>query len=92
VKGTQSGGQVWDNAVVIRSRGPCNRGSIPGAHKFMVDSEMLPRRAAHAAGREVWFYEMRRGGEPAEGERSGVAVTGGASRRVRKERHGRATL
>ena len=58
----------------------------------MVDSEMLPRRDAHAAGSEVWFYKMRRGREPAEDERSAVAVTGRASPRVRKERHGRATL
>jgi hypothetical protein len=92
VKGTQSGGQVWDNAVVTLSQGPYNRGSIPGAHRIMFDSEMLPRRAAHAAGSEVWFYEMRQGIQPAEGERRGVAVTGGASLRVRKERHGRATL
>jgi hypothetical protein len=92
VKGSQSGGQVWDSAMVVRGRGPCNRGSIPGAHRTMFDSEMLPRRAAHAAGSRVWFYKRCPGsfGEPAEGESSSVAVTVGASPRTRKERHDRA--
>jgi hypothetical protein len=67
----------------------------------MVDSEMLPRRAAHAAGsRRVWFYKMRRDGEPAEcgwvelGAAWGAAeaMTGRASLRVRKERLGRAVF
>jgi hypothetical protein len=55
----------------------------------MFDSEMLPRRAAHAAGSRVWFYERSRASssEPAGGESSSVAVTGEASLRGRKERH-----
>jgi hypothetical protein len=55
----------------------------------MFDSEMLPRRAAHAAGSRVWFYKRCPGsfGEPTEGESSSVAVTGGALLRARKERH-----
>jgi hypothetical protein len=45
----------------------------------MFDSEMLPRRAAHAAGSRVWFYKRCPGsfGEPAEGESSSVSVTVG---------------
>lgn len=58
--GTQSGAQVWSNAVVIQSRGPCNRGGIPVVRKTMVDSRVLPRRAAHAAGRATCETEGRR--------------------------------
>lgn len=60
----------------------------------MFDSEMLPRRAAHAAGSRVWFYKRCRGSysEPAGGESSSVAVTGAASRRARKARHDRAVV
>lgn len=92
VKGhTQSGGQVWDSAVVVRSRGPCNRGSIPGAHRIMFDSEMLPRRAAHAAGRRrVRFYEMRRGGCPDEAAEVRADSRQWRLRRPRSERRGKA--
>ena len=91
MKDSQSGGQVWDSAVVVRGRGPCNRGSIPGAHRTMFDSEMLPRRAAHAAGSRLWFYKWCRASyrEPTEGESSSVAVTGWASLGAQKERRGR---
>ncbi|KAF2027152.1 hypothetical protein EK21DRAFT_91805 [Setomelanomma holmii] len=85
-EGAQSGGQVWNRAAVVRGRGPCNRGGIPGAHRahtVMVDSQLLPRRAAHAAGGEgLWD------GEVAEAAATGgQAVTGGASTRARQERH-----
>lgn len=83
-KRTQSGGQVWDKSVVIQGQGPCGRGGIPGAHRTMVDSELLPRRAAHAAGGERGGARSpgRRGGlgEGGEGEGDGDGVTGGAAR------------
>ena len=50
VNGAQSGRQVWSSAFVVQGRGPCNREGIPSAHTIMFDSEMLPRRATHAAG------------------------------------------
>ena len=57
----------------------------------MFDSEMLPRRAAHAAGSLLWFYKRCRAScrEPTEGESSSVAVTGGASPGAQNERRGR---
>src|SRR4051812_18856875 len=85
VKGTQSGGQVWDSAIVVR------RGSIPGAHRIMFDSEMLPRRAAHAAGSRVWWYEMRRELGPRRLRRR-VAVRVGRRGGTRNHTRGRRNL
>lgn len=51
----QSGAQEWRDTVVIQSRGPCNRGNIPGERtRIMAQCKLgaieLPAGAGHLAG------------------------------------------
>lgn len=81
----QSGGQVWDRAVVIQGRGPCGWGGIRRAHRIIFDArERLPRHAAHAAGRSRAVVRAQSPGCRAHGEERVRA--GGASMRARAER------